>query len=68
MVHDYCGDTCRDAKKDIDDLGCPDEGLSVFLLIIFLLVGIGIAVPTIFYFLKEAFQEITGTQDPEDKV
>ena len=68
VVHDYCGDTCRDAKKDIEDLSCLDKGPSIFLLIIFLLVATGITVPTIFYFLKEAFQEITGTQDPEDKV
>lgn len=59
----YCGIDCQNKKNDISDLECPHKNVGRGMIALFgLLAAIG-GVVTVFYFLKEAFEEITGTQD-----
>lgn len=59
----YCGNDCKDKGDDIDHWVCPHRYVGWTLIGVFLLIGGSAAIATVFYFLKEAFEEITGTQD-----
>jgi hypothetical protein len=59
----YCGVDCQNTKNDISEWECPDKNVNRGLIALFVLCGGIIGLFTVLYFLREAFQEITGTQD-----
>jgi hypothetical protein len=59
----FCGDDCAAKGNDINDWECPHKYVGRTLIGVFVLFGGSIAIATVLYFLRETFQEITGTQD-----
>lgn len=59
----YCAPECEERREALDDLGCPNSTLSIFLVIASGLVVLGVVLRLLVYWMREACQDLTGTQD-----
>jgi hypothetical protein len=62
----YCGVDCASITKDITDMKCADRVAGIGIIFIFGVIGGTAAIGTTLYFLREACQTLTGTQNLED--